>query len=362
MRIETKVKVNVHEWDAPLLNNTASSVYQSYYWAKLYQDVFDSKPLFLYAKNNSGKIIGQLLAFIHTKYYWINANPIFQKVASKLNLGSIISWHYGPVIHEESLTRQINEELIDALDKIALENDIIFIKGTSHPLSVSSDQHLLKKNEYEQKLWGTYVIDLNEGFEGLYNKLDKKTRYDIRKAEQNQIEFGIANNKSDLDEYIELKHREREKSGQKTTRIPFYNEKYWDYLYKNDHLLLFVARHKGDMIGGILGIVFNGYIIQHGVLTRKKELSGGAFLTWNSLKWASENNYKIFDMGGFNPEPDSKKEKSIDFFKSKWGGKELKYSLYTKISNKKKFNISTALIHPDRLGKKFQSFLRNSVI
>lgn len=353
--ISVESLIDPTNWDTHLAKNPTSSLYQSWYWAKIYEDVFDSKPFFLLAKNTSGKVIGQLLVFIHTKYFWIHANPIIKKLYPKFNLGSIISWNYGPIIHDKNNANEINRKFLKSLDKLAIENNVIMIKGSSSlEFEIMNDVPFLENN-FQVQDWGTYVIDLTQEKNIIYNNLDKKTRYDIRKSEKFGLLFEIADKKDTLDEYIELKHKEREQSNQKTIRIPLYNEKYWNYLFYNDRLKLFVARHNGKIVSGILAIEFFGHLIQHGVLNLRNDLLAGSFVTWNAIKWSIDNNYKTFDMGGFNPNPASEKEKNIDFFKSKWSGNEIHYHLYTKIINSKKFKLSSILIHPERLSLKLRS-------
>ena len=124
-------------------------------------------------------------------------------------------------------------------------------------------------------------------------------------------------------------------------------------LYKKNYEKLFLVKHKGAIIGGILGVIFNGNIIQHGVgNSLTTQLLGGPFLTWNSLKWAINEKYSTFDMGGVNPFPEYSKEKTIDFYKSKWGGKKHHYNFYTKIFGKTKSKISSFLKNPKRASKK----------
>ena len=65
-----------------------------------------------------------------------------------------------------------------------------------------------------------------------------------------------------------------------------------------------------------------------------------------AIKWAIENNYKTYDVGGANPNPISSKEKGIELFKSKWASEEFEYYICTKIFNKTKYNISKLIKNP----------------
>jgi len=360
MNFSTEITEHIDEnyWDKNLLQNNSSTIYQSYNWARLYKDVFESQPIFILVKNLTNEIVGQLLLFIHNDYNWANANPLLKKIGTKFKIGKTLLWMYGPIINDQNNCSIINQEIVNAIQKIAHKNQIMMIRGASSPLSNLNNDAIFENNNFQVKHWGTHIINLEKNPDELFAQLNKKTRYDIRKGEKNNLEFEVSDDRSVLEEYIELKHKEREGKGQRTTRIPLFNEKYWVYLHNNNHLKLFVVRHNDQLVGGILGITFNGNIVQHGVLNIKNELSAGPYLTWNAIKWCIQNKFRIFDMGGFNPFPDSNKERSIDFYKAKWGGKEVRYSLYTKILDKTKFSISTALLHPERVTKKVSKILK----
>jgi len=351
MNFKTEISTTADEktWDKNLLQSKESSAYQSYNWSKIYQEGYDSKPIFISVEDNSGKIVGQLLAFIHNKYYWANATFVVRTIGYKANLGSVLMWWYGPIIHDFSNRSEIISQILLAVDKVVKKNNIMMIRGSSPPLANSHDD-VFKKNGYGLKPWATYVIDLQQDPDNLYNLLNKKTRYDIRKSEKNALEFEVATDRSSLDEYEQLKYLakkiEGERPGPKNRR--FYDAQ-WKYLQKNGYQKLFLVKHEGKPISGILTVTFNGNIIQHGVVNySERDLLGGTFLTWNVIKWGIKMKYLTFDLGGVNPYHKSAKEKQIDFYKSKWEGKLTHYSTYTKILDKIRFNASIGIIYPGR--------------
>jgi len=69
-----------------------------------------------------------------------------------------------------------------------------------------------------------------------------------------------------------------------------------------------------------------------------------------------KNNLKYYDMGGINPNPSSKKEKNIDFYKSKWGGQQYSFGISTKILNRKKQILSSILRNPKKIIKKLYNY------
>ena len=59
--------------------------------------------------------------------------------------------------------------------------------------------------------------------------------------------------------------------------------------------------------------------------------------------------YLTYDMGGINPSPENDKEKSINFYKSKWGGKKVYYMKFTKVLDAGKWKISAVLKDPRKI-------------
>ena len=353
-------KVEIHDqiddkiWNKKLSESYGGSVYQTTNWSRLYKDTFDSKPIFVLIRNSNEEIIGQLLAFIHNKYFWRNTNIISKHIVSKLN-GSIISWLYGPIVHDNSHVDDIVSKILEALDEIAAKNNILMIRGSSSPLSNQFNDEIFNRFGYKLKSWATYAVDLNQNAKELYSKLDKNTRYDIRKSEREGVKFFVAENKSTLYEFAKLKLEttSKKKINNNPNRNKKFFDKRWEYLCKEGLEKLFLVKYNDKIIGGISNLIFNRNVVQLGVGNLpQKGVPAGSFLTWNALKWSISKKYYRYDMGGVNPNPQSKKEEMIKFFKSKWQGQLLPYMTYTKIIKKTKYKISSVLMQPNRLQKR----------
>ena len=344
-------EVDAKEWDQKLPQSTASTTYQISYWARVYES-FDSRPIFISVRNSTGEIIGQLLALIHNELLWSDSNLFTRFIGSKLNLRQTLTWFYGPIIHDSNHADEIFSKILLAVDEVSIKNKVTIARGSSHPYSRMFSDKVAQKLGYKLQPWSTYITDLHRSSEELHNSLDKKTRYDIRKSEKNQLEFVAVNNRSSLDEFVELKAKEREKVGQRVDKNPDFYDDRWEYLHKNGYEKLFLAKYKGKTLAGILNIIFNGNVVQHGVsISSHRELLGGPFLTWNTIQWCIDNKYSTYDMGGINPNPENEKEKSMNFYKSKWGGKKSDYIRYTKIYDITKWKISSGLKNPKKLKK-----------
>lgn len=349
LKSEIAYDVNSKQWNNELLKNSTSTVYQTSNWQNIYKQTYDSKPFFITISKPNGKLLSQLGGIIHKKLFWNNTNLISSYIGNKLNLRTTLNWFYGPIIHDHDYQQQIITETLLCIDKVSKDNKVVIATGVSSPLEKSISNSSFTTFGYKIKPWTTYITNLQQDKNKLFNSLNKKTRYDFRKSQQQELTFEIANNKKSYDEFNDLKFDAIKKSGNKIKKNKDFFEAHREMLYKNNYEKLFLVRDNGNLIGGILGVIFNGNVIQHGVgISPSTKLLAGPSVTWNSLQWCINEKYSTFDMGGANPFPNSSKEKAIDFFKSKWGGEKYSYNIYTKIFDKTRTKVSSFIKNPKR--------------
>lgn len=341
------------EWNEKLLENEYSTTYQTKEWCELYESSFASIPVFISVYSADGKIVGQLSSLIHKDYFWRDSN-FSGLIGKKLDLGSYLHWISGPIIHDISKQKEILSNIFNSLDSVARKYNVSMIRGSLLP-SLSFSNDLLIKLNYSPQEWSTYVINLNKSEQQMYDSLDKSTRYDIRKTKNSNFEFEIVNKKSSWMEYIEMKLDARKRVKDNVQKKPLFYEKHWETLQRTGKAKLFLAKCNHEPVSGILCFTFNKNIVQYGVVTSGSSSLAGSFLTWNIIKWAIDEKFPYYDMGGVNPHPTSKKEKNIDFFKSKWGGQKVTYPVYTKMLNKRKMQISKILKNPNIIERKLKN-------
>ena len=73
--VHISYEVEPDMWNKALLENKNSLTYQTHNWQIVFQQVYDSKPFFIYVSNNSGCIVGQLAGVIHKKWLWRRTRP-----------------------------------------------------------------------------------------------------------------------------------------------------------------------------------------------------------------------------------------------------------------------------------------------
>jgi hypothetical protein len=355
-RVEISNKVNENDWNKELCKSKFATAPQTASFHKPSEITYDAKLVFIKVQNNSGEIVGQLSGVMTLKEHRIVKNPFLSSVINLLNLGSSFTWKQGPIIHDSDNHNVISSEIFSAIDKYCLKNKIQIIKGTTPPL----DDHLFKtsisKLPYEIKNWKTYLVDLKNDSDSYLKSLNKKIRYDIRKGENNDLKFEIATSVDDFKELGMLKLRNDKSVNQIMEIANKAIESTWEHVIKKGYRKLFLVRHNGKLIGGINTLNFNKNLGQTTVINSDETyLSGGPFLTWNAIKWGMTNNYSIFDLGGVNPNPDSQKEKGIDFYKQKWNGIEHETFVLSKILDRKRTKLTHLLRDPKIISKKIWS-------
>lgn len=339
-KIEISNAVDEKIWNNKLLENKASTTYQTANWLSVYSGDLGFKPIFILIRNSSDQIVGQLAAKLHSDFR--NLNPLSKKISHKLGLGIILNWNYGPIIHDCTNFEKILHEILKGIEKIARQNHVTMIRGSTPLLSDNDYEKSFKSFGYKSQQWETYITNLSTDEEKLYSLLDKKTRYDIRKTEKLNLKFEVAKERSTVGEYNKMKLKSRNELNNNITKGSIKDER-WE-LYKKGFEKVFLVKHNDEVVGGIRALMFNGNVIQHGVVNyRGKGLQGGSFLMWNTIKWLMNERFLTFDVGGANPKPTTKKEDQIKFFKSKWNGIKHNYPIYTKILSKKNLISSSVL-------------------
>jgi hypothetical protein len=339
------------KWNNLLTSSNASTAYQTVNWIRNYQNIPNSKPIFIQIEKN-GVVVGQLASIIHQNYLR-NENKLAKNIGWKFNISSLLTWVYGPIIFDQENHSEILSLMISKIEEIAKQNKIVMIRGSTPPLDKNNFQKIFDEHNFDYQPWSTYILKLNQNKNSFYDSFNKKTRYDIRKSETNNLTFETPNDENYLQEFYDLKNEEYERDGRKVVPTNISYKKRWTNLCKNGLEKVFLAKHDGIVISGISNIIFNGYMLQHAVAnSHEKNLLGGTYVTWKTIEWAINNNQRYYDMGGINPSPISKKEKNIDFFKSKWGGEEFSFGIFVKILNKKKQLLSSALRNPNKILKK----------
>jgi|SRR6185437_2353217 len=294
------------DWKQFLLKSEIGTIYHTAEYAEYAEKWLKWKPLFFRLIDSRGSILLQNLSFEYSRPLTkipLVFRPLIQKFIKN------VRWNYGPVTESPDAMMYFFEYLRSTKKQIY---------GMTHPLMK------LPVTNFKKKKWGTFLIDLHQEKEFLYENLEKNS---AQKNIERSIERGVSIEKLDeksLNEYYELlknsKNPQRKGNSDDNAMYDF-----WRSLSKVG-FTGFLARKNGILVGGLLFSYFNKYVNEWGVarseLDIKEKLYSQDLIKWKILEWGIENKMNWYDLTGFNPNPTSKKEEGLLRYKKKWGGKQ----------------------------------------
>ena len=169
-------QVNEDDWDASLIKSKHATAFQSANFFKPDQIANNSKPIFIKIFNQDEKLVGQLSCIINNKIK--KSSTISKFISNQLNLGSIIHWKHGPIIHDQINHQKILTLIFATLEKICKEEHVEMIKGTSPPLDTNFSESFFQEYNYDVTPWQNYIINLPSSSDDFFASLHNKIRYD----------------------------------------------------------------------------------------------------------------------------------------------------------------------------------------
>lgn len=214
---------------------------------------------------------------------------------------------YGPIFQPE-LEKARKEEIFDLLKlelkKIAFQEKSIFVRIEPRE-SLSFDSDLKHLSGLSIQPLRTLFVDLKPSISEIMSSFRKETRYDIRLAEKNQIT--VRKGKlEDVNRFISILGEVANEHKFNIYPEIYYTSLY-DTLFSQQMLEFLIAEKDGQVIGGLMGVVFNKTAVYLFGATSStfKNLGASYLLLWNFIKIAKENNCQILDLWGVGPENDS---------------------------------------------------------
>ena len=356
-------KVDKDEWNTNLKKSNNATFFQTVEY------LINSKhhPLFIYVFDKDKNVVGQLGCLV-IKSITLYSNPIIQKISKPLsNFIGKLFWVRGPIIHsnDQTIRLEILNCIIQALNIIAEKYDLIFIEGTSSPCDIVDEKYVeeFKKGGYQINDYITFVTNLNQSIEDIWNNVSKKARGDVTRAKRRNIIVKEVSNKNELIQYL-LMH----KKWAKTKGIEIDNPlKYLDELWKNYTSNIektFLAYQNDNLLSSLRVGIFNRIAITHSVsnLYSQQTNLGGTLLSWYAIEWAKNIGFTIYDYSGGqlndkHNDINNLTANTLLNYKKKWGGVETPYYQLTKIRKNTYYKLLNALIYPTLISRKLRSKL-----
>lgn len=351
-------QVDSGKWNKNLLKSDYSTFFQTKEYLS-YKDPMRF-PQFILVINKKNEIVGQLGLTITKERRAYSTKFLKQVMKITSKLGNRGSWVGGPIIFSEEKKERLDilDLIIQALDKIAKENNLMIIDGYSPPQDFLVDYNYKEqflKNGYQIENFATLMSYLNQSMDDLWNKVKKSARNDVTKAKRENIIVKEISDKTDLINYKKLNQEWAKTKGFQIAN-PDKIDQHWEYLTSGIQKF-FLAYQNNKILAGLRVGFFNKIAYTHQVLNSYSKAGNvaGPLLSWHAIEWAKKEGLSIYDFSGGKASPKNESDhqnydeqwKSLFAYKQKWGGEEIPYYHFIKIINKERYKLFRILSKPD---------------
>lgn len=329
------------DWDGLVNAVPEGTIYQTTYWGDYVRKNEGVEPIFLAAKDESGRIAGSLLAY-EAPYFrkllrFGQIGEMLYRIANKKKIA--MTWLYGPVIYNKERFDEVFTTLIEGIEKIARKRRILFLKAVSHPIHgdeiyLNHSPRILSANGFKDIGKATIFLSLQKDEKELWNGLRNSARKAIKKSLDDSIEVRFLE-RDELASYYKLLRESRRRV--RIEMPPTYpDEAMWDTLAAEEKFLnVFSVYKDGRMLAAIGIISFNGIIFETGPAQSdhsvRNKIYANDILKWEVIKWGRRNGKRLYDLSGIPAKIKNESEQAQVQFKKKWGGQIIGYKSYSKM-------------------------------
>ncbi|MBI5643648.1 MAG: peptidoglycan bridge formation glycyltransferase FemA/FemB family protein [Deltaproteobacteria bacterium] len=285
-------------WDSEIRRFDYAHPLNAFDWGKIRQ-IDNWSPIYLVAER-SGRFCGALM--ILSKKIPFTPFSIFYSPRSPV-------WDYDD---DETI-----EKLIEAARKIAKNKKALFLRcdpAIPEGVIASNGDKLTRLGfrhlEQRWTFWNTprdvSRIDLTRAqtAEGFFNLLDRDTRRCIRKAAKEGVAIEPATTESELEIFYGI-FKEFTVNKGFMSRGYEYQRRLWETYVTHENGRLFLAKYQGNIIGGLICIMFaDKCLAMHmGTPYKYHNLYSYYAYVWESIKWAKERGCRWYSFRGVGTTP-----------------------------------------------------------
>jgi hypothetical protein len=294
-------------WDMLIGFSPQATVFHQFDWLKLMEKYTQTR-LILLACLDGDEIVALIPFFYEEK-----SSGLFRKLTSPPYPTGVP--YLGPIFpHSDRCGISKWEKRLNGFQKTL--NEFIFSEVKPHSFYISTS---IKFRDIRQFLWSgydvlpryTYVGDISL-LSSVWNRFNSSTRRSIRKAEKADLIIEEGNEK-DYRFLINSLVRRYKEQGKKFDLPEDYLFDIYNKFYPS-HLKVFVCKHKGNIVGGHVILIFKdtASFWLGGVRPRDEKVNVNAFIIWKVIQWCNQRDIKYFDLIGANTP-------SVSNFKAQFG-------------------------------------------
>jgi lipid II:glycine glycyltransferase (peptidoglycan interpeptide bridge formation enzyme) len=252
---------------------------------------------------------------------------VFQVLHVKARRGSFLHVRQGPII--ESFRTDIWKAVLDFLAGEGKAKGCWFVRiGPLVPESPQSKAwvkhfHLIPAAIHHMDSEYCWVLDLSPDEETLLSNMRKTTRYEIRRAQKEQVEVLKTTNPAHLDEFFQLYKETSSRQG----FVPHTGiREEFEVYAKKQQAVLYVGKHLGKTIAAAIILYYGNQAIYHHGASISSHIPVSTLVQWEAIRDAKKRGMNVYNFWGIAPENSPKHPwRGITLFKKGFGGREIEY-------------------------------------
>lgn len=174
------------------------------------------------------------------------------------------------------------------------------------------------KNVPNSRSFFGHTLNLKQGGELLYAALRDSTKRNIRKAARAGLTVRRETSRESMEEYFRLHCLTRKRHGL-PPQPAFFFKKIYDHIISQNYGSLFLARHRGSAIAGVICLQSREKVIYKYAASDHAyfHLRPNNLILWEVIQWYAENQYQHLCLGKTDLD-----NKGLIQFKNGWGAEK----------------------------------------
>lgn len=292
MTIRISTENDKVRWDEYVMKSESSSLYHLYKWKKIIESCFGHQSFYILSENSDGVING-ILPLINLKSFLFGNYFV-----------SVPFFNYGGICAESS---EVSDKLFNKAREIAIEEGAKHIE-LRHTANIFDDHLPVKTTKIS--MW----LDIPGNSEELWNTMPSKLRSQIRRPQKEKM-FAKWGKTDELENFYNVFSLNMRDLG-----TPVYSKCFFktilDEIPDSSWICtIFTEDEKPVASGFFLGFKKRLEIPWASSLKKFNHYSPNMLLYWEALKFASDNEFNVFDFGRSTYGEGTYK------FKKQWGAK-----------------------------------------
>lgn len=323
-------------WDSFLAHSDLKSTFlQTSARAEFLMKVYHAKPIYCMIEDDEGMVTSVFL-IIHRSNYSLERREVFNDYKTILS-GNLNGWLeiFGAPVFLDKVIEEDVKVYLDFMMQYCNKNKVKHMEYFPNYTFVNAEAHLLMHQQlvfrgFDYLPWASSLIDLSLEEDELLKKMNKSTRKNLRKYNRNDLKIHECVD-DEINSIFYKSYIEIEASFGRSAPNKVIFEELKSLSPKHYHF--FVCEMDGIGVIGTLGVYcHNGIVVEiassSSEYTFENNIPVQDLLHWHIIRHQKSKGYVLYDLAGFNPNPENKKEEGIRRFKEKWGGKEVRFNRY----------------------------------